>query len=85
MRSLHSTHTYVMFATEVTKGKRDALGALSPPSTPMTQLSTVWLSALLGLFAGVGHGIVAHHAELPVSLVEQATDLVVTEPQSQFF
>lgn len=51
----------------------------------MTQFSTVWLAAILGLFAGVGHGIVAHHAELPVSLVEQATSFMEPEPQSRFF
>ena len=28
-------------------------------------------SALLGLLAGIGHGVISHHAELPVSLSEQ--------------
>ncbi|MEO0946557.1 MAG: hypothetical protein AAFY11_00120 [Cyanobacteria bacterium J06641_5] len=28
-------------------------------------------SALLGLVAGIGHGILSHHAELPISLSEQ--------------
>lgn len=29
------------------------------------------LSAVLGLVAGIGHGILSHHAGLPVSLSEQ--------------
>ncbi|MGF1512440.1 MAG: hypothetical protein ACFB5Z_01910 [Elainellaceae cyanobacterium] len=35
-------------------------------------MNLIVLSAILGLIAGVGHGIVSHRADLPVSLVEQA-------------
>ncbi|MEM6445058.1 MAG: hypothetical protein AAFY57_12440 [Cyanobacteria bacterium J06642_2] len=37
----------------------------------MTQLKSLFLPAMLGLVAGVGHGIVTHYAGLPLSLVEQ--------------
>ncbi|MGF1536412.1 MAG: hypothetical protein ACFB4J_08020 [Elainellaceae cyanobacterium] len=35
-------------------------------------MNSIVLSAILGLIAGMGHGIVSHHADLPLSLVEQA-------------
>lgn len=37
----------------------------------MNNLVNLILPAVFGLVAGVGHGIVSHHAELPVSLTEQ--------------
>ena len=37
------------------------------------------LPALLGLIAGVGHGITAHHQELPFSLTEQFLQSVAIE------
>ncbi len=35
-------------------------------------MNSIVLSAVLGLIAGVGHGVVSHYADLPLSLVEQA-------------
>ncbi|MEM9092108.1 MAG: hypothetical protein AAGC93_25655 [Cyanobacteria bacterium P01_F01_bin.53] len=37
----------------------------------MNYLSSLILPAALGLVAGMGHGVVSHYAELPVSLGEQ--------------
>ncbi|MEO0408096.1 MAG: hypothetical protein AAF289_12170 [Cyanobacteria bacterium P01_A01_bin.135] len=34
-------------------------------------MNHILLSAILGLVAGLGHGVVSHYADLPVSLVEQ--------------
>ncbi len=39
----------------------------------MNHLTSLILPACLGLFAGIGHGIVAHQADLPFSLTEQLT------------
>ncbi|MGB2927013.1 MAG: hypothetical protein WBB82_17070 [Limnothrix sp.] len=39
----------------------------------MNNLSAIALPALLGLLAGVGHGVVSHQADLPFSLAEQIT------------
>lgn len=35
--------------------------------------------ALLGLIAGVGHGVICHNQELPLSLTEQFLQSVVSE------
>lgn len=51
----------------------------------MNQFNTVWISAVVGLFAGVGHAVVSHHADLPLSLFDQATQLFDTESESQYF
>ena len=37
----------------------------------MDNRSSLVLSALLGLIAGIGHGISSHYQELPFSLAEQ--------------
>ncbi|MGB3614660.1 MAG: hypothetical protein WBA10_12775 [Elainellaceae cyanobacterium] len=42
-------------------------------------MNSVVLSAILGLIAGVGHGIVSYYADLPVSLVEQAIPSLQTD------
>ncbi|NJN72326.1 MAG: hypothetical protein HC799_05660 [Limnothrix sp. RL_2_0] len=40
----------------------------------MNNLASLALPAVLGLIAGIGHGIVSHHADLPFSLAEQITE-----------
>lgn len=40
--------------------------------------------ALLGLIAGVAHGIVSHQANLPLSLAEQLQQAVWAEPDSRY-
>ena len=37
----------------------------------MNSLASLFLPALFGLMAGIGHGVVAHHNDLPFSLTEQ--------------
>ncbi len=37
----------------------------------MNSFTPVLLSALLGLLAGVSHGVVAHQVNLPISLADQ--------------
>ena len=37
----------------------------------MNNFSFLILPALLGLIAGAGHGVVAHYADLPMSLGDQ--------------
>ena len=39
----------------------------------MNTLASLALPAFFGLVAGVGHGIVSHQADLPLSLTEQIT------------
>lgn len=39
-------------------------------------MNHILLSAILGLVAGVGHGVVSHYADLPISLVEQAVPVL---------
>ena len=39
----------------------------------MKTLASLTLPAILGLVAGIGHGIVSHQADLPMSLTEQVT------------
>lgn len=49
----------------------------------MQGFSSLVVPAFLGLVAGIGHGVVSHHAELPLSLTEQLAQPVieVTLPQ----
>jgi len=37
----------------------------------MNRFASLIFPAILGLVAGVGHGVLSHHAGLPVSLTEQ--------------
>ena len=37
----------------------------------MNHLASLVLPAIIGLFAGVGHGITAHNLDLPLSLSDQ--------------
>ena len=37
----------------------------------MKTLASITLPALFGLVAGIGHGIMSHQADLPMSLTEQ--------------
>ncbi|WP_287240218.1 MULTISPECIES: hypothetical protein [unclassified Okeania] len=37
----------------------------------MNNFASLVLPAILGLITGVGHGIISHNADLPVSLTEQ--------------
>ncbi len=40
--------------------------------------------ALIGLMAGVGHGILSHHLDLPVSLGEQLVLPLQVHPSTAF-
>lgn len=42
----------------------------------MKSLSFLMMPALIGLLAGVAHGIVSHRADLPVDLGEQVRQIV---------
>ncbi|MEO1590316.1 MAG: hypothetical protein AAFU71_03375 [Cyanobacteria bacterium J06632_22] len=47
----------------------------------MIQLRDLLLPAVIGLVAGIGHGVVSHHADLPLSLVDQVIQpLQASEP-----
>ncbi|WP_293057479.1 MULTISPECIES: hypothetical protein [unclassified Okeania] len=37
----------------------------------MNNFASLVLPAILGIITGVGHGIISHKADLPVSLTEQ--------------
>ena len=37
------------------------------------------LPSILGLVAGIGHGITSHHQELPFSLAEQVVESVQSD------
>ena len=42
----------------------------------MNNLASFLLPAFLGLFAGVGHGIISHYAGLPISLTDQFAEIL---------
>ena len=42
----------------------------------MKSLASFILPSILGLVAGVGHGIASHHQELPFSLADQVVESV---------
>lgn len=45
----------------------------------MNNLASLFVPAVFGLLAGIGHGITSHHLDLPLSLTEQllpTTDFV---------
>jgi hypothetical protein len=44
----------------------------------MNHVASLVLPAVLGLFAGLGHGYIAHQAHLPMSLGDQVAQL--TQP-----
>ncbi len=46
----------------------------------MNNLVSLLLPAVIGLLAGVGHGITSHHQDLPFSLTEQIVQSVQAEP-----
>ena len=37
----------------------------------MNNIPSLLLPAIVGLLTGIGHGVVCHHLELPLSLSEQ--------------
>ncbi len=37
----------------------------------MNNLASLVLPAVIGLVSGIGHGIISHHLDLPLSLTEQ--------------
>lgn len=41
----------------------------------MDNLKTLIIPGFIGLAAGVAHGLISHHAELPMSLTEQLVDV----------
>ncbi|MEL6137894.1 MAG: hypothetical protein AAFR42_10850 [Cyanobacteria bacterium J06628_6] len=51
----------------------------------MLQLRDLLLPAAIGLIAGVGHGIMSHQADLPLSLVDQVVQpFTAAEPLRSF-
>ena len=46
----------------------------------MNNLVSLFLPAVLGLLAGVGHGITSHHQDLPFSLADQVVESLQPEP-----
>lgn len=42
----------------------------------MKDLASLLLPAILGLAAGIGHGITSHHQELPFSLADQVVESI---------
>ena len=44
--------------------------------TSMKNLASFILPSILGLIAGIGHGITSHHQELPFSLADQVIESV---------
>lgn len=48
----------------------------------MNGLSSFFLPAVLGLMAGIGHGVFSHNADLPVSLSEQLLSFASASVQS---
>ena len=42
----------------------------------MKSFGFLLLPALTGLLAGVAHGVIAHHADLPIGLAEQVQHVV---------
>ena len=45
----------------------------------MNNLVSLFFPAVIGLLAGVGHGITSHHQDLPFSLTEQIVQSVQAE------
>lgn len=45
----------------------------------MNNLTSLVLPAVLGLIAGIGHGMNSHYQELPFSLTEQIVQSVAAE------
>ena len=39
--------------------------------TTMNSLTSLILPSVFGLIAGISHGVISHHAELPLSLSDQ--------------
>ena len=37
----------------------------------MNNLASLILPAMIGLLAGIGHGVISHHQDLPLSLSDQ--------------
>ena len=48
----------------------------------MNNFSSLILPAVLGLVAGIGHGISSHYQELPFSLAEQIIQPLAVEQSS---
>ncbi len=48
--------------------------------TQMNNLASYLLPAILGLVAGIGHGITSHDQNLPFSLVDQVIESVTEQP-----
>lgn len=46
----------------------------------MNQFTPLFLPAVLGLLAGVTHGLTSHYQDLPFSLIEQVVQSVQAEP-----
>ncbi len=42
----------------------------------MKSWSSLIIPSILGLVAGIGHGVVSHHQELPFSLADQVIESI---------
>ncbi|MEO1132614.1 MAG: hypothetical protein AAFX40_07905 [Cyanobacteria bacterium J06639_1] len=49
----------------------------------MSSLKSFILPALLGFVAGIGHGVVSHHTDLPLSLGEQFFPALYARPLAE--
>ena len=45
-------------------------------NTSMKDLASLLIPSILGLVAGVGHGVVSHYQDLPFSLSEQVIESI---------
>jgi hypothetical protein len=50
----------------------------------MNPLTSIILSSLIGLMAGIQHGVVSHRADLPFSLPEQALQSLTPQTSTQY-
>ncbi|MGF1589039.1 MAG: hypothetical protein ACFCU7_07320 [Pleurocapsa sp.] len=50
----------------------------------MKDWASLILPSILGLVAGIGHGITSHHQQLPFSLSEQVMESVQVDSNSSF-
>ena len=52
-------------------------------NTSMKDLASFIIPSILGLVAGIGHGVVSHHQDLPFSLSEQVIESISAKDFNQ--